>query len=124
MPQNPNHTIVPKKSVTFVFTEKGYFAMKITDYAKLTAFLTWYVTGPRIEVDNFLTTFESVKGYNINPLATHDELVTGFLRFMKDQDVGVELYEEDKNTFGNWRKLELLDNGVGNYSYNSIPCNL
>jgi len=61
MPQNPNHTAVPKKSVTFVMTEKGYFAMKITDYAKLTAFLTWYVTGPRDDVGKFINDFKHKK---------------------------------------------------------------
>lgn len=105
-------------------TEKGYFAMKITDYTKLTAFLTWYVTGPRDDVGKFINDFKSEDVYNINPSATHDELVTGFLRFMKDQDVGVELYEGDKNTFENWRKLELVDSGNENYSFNPIPCNI
>ena len=46
-----------------------------------------------------------------------------FICFMKDKDVGVELYEGDKNTFGNWKKLELIDNGDETYNFNQIPCN-
>ncbi|WP_312343613.1 hypothetical protein [Chryseobacterium binzhouense] len=42
----------------------------------------------------------------------------------KDKDIGVELYEGNKDTFNNWKKLELVDNGNKNYSFNGTPCNL
>lgn len=68
--------------------------------------------------------FQDEDGYNIQHDSTHDELVTGFLRFIVDEDIGIDLYEGDKDTYQSWKKLELLDNGNGNFSFNEIPCNL
>ena len=126
-PANPNVSSTPKKSVIFVITDKGFFALKITDVLKLADFVAWYASNKKNETDDFkklMKKFLGKKAYNINPTATHDQQVTGFLRFMQDRDLGIELYEGDKNTFGNWKKLELIDSGNGNYNFNEIPCNL
>jgi hypothetical protein len=124
-PGNPYYITTPKKAIVFVITDKGYFALKITDLDKLRIFVNWYgnlTIGKRGEY--LVDVFQNEKEYNITPTATHDQQVTGFLRFMQDKDIGVELYEGNKDTFGDWKKLELVDNGNGTYGYSQTPCNL
>ena len=41
---------------------------------------------------------------------------------MNDYDLGVDLYEGDKNNFNNVKKLRLVDNGNGTFSFVSEPC--
>ena len=124
-PSNPYHTATPKKSVTFVLTEKGYFALKINDLVKLKAFVDWYIfTMNDTGRDLFnKKTFLDPEKYNILPKSSYAQQVTGFLRFMKDYDIGIELYEGNKDTYGDWKKLELIDNGDDTYNFNQIPCN-
>ncbi|CAD7808814.1 hypothetical protein CHRY9390_01893 [Chryseobacterium aquaeductus] len=124
-PGNPYYITTPKKAIVFVITDKGYFALKITDLEKLRLFVNWYGNLTEKETKKYMKdNFQKESEYNIRPTATHDQQVTGFLRFMQDKDIGVELYEGNKDTFGDWKKLELVNNGNGSYSYNSIPCNL
>lgn len=124
-PQSPIHNVIPKKSVTYVITNIGLFALKITDLSKLNAFVMNYGGWSENEIEKYMTdTFQNKEKYNIRHNSTHDEQVTGFLRFLKDQDIGIELYEGSKDTYQNWKKLELVNNGSGSYSFNEIPCNL
>lgn len=68
-------------------------------------------------------TFSNPKMYNITSNSSHDEQVTGFLRFIQDQDIGVDLYEGNADTFGEWKKLNLTENN-GTFGFNeSAPCN-
>ena len=123
-PANPNVSSTPKKSVIFVLTDKGFFALKITDVLKLADFVSWYYNMTEKKREEYIQgTYQDKKEYNIKPTSTKDQQITGFLRFMKDKDIGVDLYEGNKDTFGDWKKLELVDNG-GNFSFNEIPCNL
>ncbi|WP_312343568.1 hypothetical protein [Chryseobacterium binzhouense] len=124
-PNNPNASSTPKKSVIFVITDKGFFALKITDVLKLADFIVWYDNMTKEKKKKYMKDiFQDPDEYNIRPTATHDQQVTGFLRFIRDKDIGVELYEGNKDTFGSWRKLNLVDNGNKNYSFNETPCNL
>ena len=69
--------------------------------------------------DNF---FDPEK-YNILPTSTHDQQVTGFLRFLEDKDVGADIYEGNPVNNGEWRKLNLVNNN-GSFTYTQTPCNL
>ena len=123
---NPYRSDTPTKAIVMVPTKIGLFALKINDIDKLKAFIKKYMkdmTKKQTE-DYMKKTFQNPKEYNIRPTSTHDEQVTGFLRFMQDEDLGIDFFEGDKATLGNWRKLELVNNGNGNYSYNQTPCNL
>ena len=71
----------------------------------------------------FIWNFNTPKLYNITPNSTHDEQVTGFLRFIQDQDIGVDLYEGNEETFNGWKKLNLTESN-GSFSFTeSSPCN-
>jgi len=123
---NPYRTDTPTKAIVMVPTKIGIFALKINDIEKLKAFIKKYMKDWTVnQSKNFIEkVFQGEDKYNIRPTSTHDEQVTGFLRFMQDEDLGIDFYEGDKNTLGNWRKLELIDNGNESYSYNQISCNL
>jgi hypothetical protein len=43
---------------------------------------------------------QNPKKYNILPTSTRQEQVTGFLRFLQDQDIGIDLYVGNSDTFG------------------------
>jgi hypothetical protein len=51
--------------------------------------------------------FSNSKKYNITHTSTKLQQITGFLRFIKDKNIGVDLYEGDKDNFGAWKKLTL-----------------
>lgn len=124
-PQSPIYSTIPKKSVTFVITDKGFFALKIKDISKLKAFVTNYSGWSDKEIEKYMKdTFQNKEKYNIRYNSTHDEQVTGFLRFIKDEDIGIELYEGSRDTYQGWKKLELVNNGNGNFTFNEIPCNI
>lgn len=125
---NPYKKDKPINAIDLVITNIGLFALKITDMAKLDAFCTKYknmVKDPdKTKFEEFLEKFKGAKDYNIQPTSTYEEQVTGFLRFMQDEDLGIELYEGNKDTYGSWKKLQLVDNGTNVYTFTSIPCNL
>lgn len=125
LPQNPNYSAIPKKAVIYVITDKGLFALKINNLQKLKAYVIKYENMMKTgEAANYLKEmFQDEDGYNIQHDSTHDQLVTGFLRFIIDEDIGIDLYEGNKNTYQGWKKLELVNNGGGNYYFNEIPCN-
>jgi hypothetical protein len=124
-PQNPNVKFKPEKSIVFVNTNIGFFALKITDLEKLRLFCidfaSWNVG--KLE-DFFKTTYANEKKYNIRHNSTHDQQVAGFLRFIKDYNIGIEFYEGNKDTFGNWKKLTLKDNNNGTFGFTETPCPL
>ena len=125
---NPYKKDKPVNAIDIVITNIGLFALKITDMAKLNAFCIKYknmVENPDAqEFNKFLNKFKGAKDYNIQPTSTYEQQVTGFLRFMQDEDLGIELYEGDKDTYSNWKKLELINNGNGTFGINKTPCNL
>lgn len=123
-PQNPNVSTIPKKAVIFVITDKGFFALKINNLTKLQAFCVMYGGWSKEDTKKYMKrTFQNPKKYNITPNSSHDEQVTGFLRFMQDQDIGVDLYEGNADTFGEWKKLNLTENN-GTFSFTeTAPCN-
>lgn len=124
-PQNPYHKNIPEKAIVFVITKIGLFALKVNDLAKLQTFAVKYsnlvLSGRVTEYLN--KDFLHPERYNIRPTSTYDEQVTGFLRFMKDEDLGIDLYEGNKSDFGGWKKLSLIDNGNGAFSHSAVPCN-
>ncbi len=125
-PQNPNLSTIPKKSVIFVITDKGFFALKINDLAKLVAFTNSYRLWTKEKTDEYMKeVFQDPDVYNIRPESSHDDQVIGFLRFIEDQDIGIDLYKGDKNNFNNFSKLSLTNFGYGEepYSFVSTPCN-
>lgn len=120
---NPYTKPSPDKAFSFVITNKGYFLMKINDIQKLQTFVLDYKSWSLDKIKKYLAeTFQNPEQYNIRPESTREELITGFLRFLQDKDIGAELYEGDSNTFDNVKKLTLSDNGNGNYSFNEEPC--
>lgn len=123
-PDNPYHTSLPNKAIIYVITSKGLFSLKVNDLNKLKAFVQDYATWSFDETNDYMKQkFQNPNQYNITPTSTHDEQVTGFLRFMQDKDLGVDLFEGNKDTFGDWKKLTLVSDGSGNYSTRPIPCN-
>ena len=126
-PDNIYKKTKPEKSIALVITKIGVFAMKINDLAKLDAFVTKYksiVANGKEAIREYLNKkFSNPEEYNILPSSTHDEQVTGFLRFIKDEAIGIDLYEGNKNNFDGWKKLSLQDNGNGTFSQTAEPCN-
>lgn len=121
--QNPNRSTTPKKAVIFVITDKGFFALKINNLTKLQAFCIDYASWSKERTEKYMKEhFQDPEEYNITPTSTKQEQITGFLRFMQDQDIGIDLYEGNKDTFGNWNKLDLTENN-GNFTYTPTPCN-
>lgn len=131
-PQNPYRVDTPDKALVYVITTQGFFALKINDFSKLEAYAKWYsdmalndVLNKTDDVDKHIDNFFSnPKEYNITHTATHDQTVIGFLRYIKDQNIGIDLYEGNKDTYANWKKLTLKANADGTYSYNEEPCPL
>lgn len=126
-PSNIYKKTKPEKAISVLITKMGIFAMKINDLSKLNNFVTEYksivASGPE-KVKLYLDEkFSNPHEYNILPSSTHDEQVTGFLRFLKDKDIGIDLYEGNKNNFDGWKKLSLHDNGNGTFSHTAEPCN-
>ena len=110
-------------------TKIKYFMIEtnITDTStlglKLDTFIKDYGTWSKAKTIKYMEdTFQNDEQYNILPTSTHDEQVTGFLRFMQDKDLGIELFEGNKSDFGGWKKLSLQSNGGNNYSFTSTPC--
>uniref|UniRef100_UPI002FC9C70F hypothetical protein n=1 Tax=Chryseobacterium aquaticum TaxID=452084 RepID=UPI002FC9C70F len=124
-PENVNQKPTPQKAVMLVTTKIGLFALKINDFAKMKAFLSKYMLMSKEEKEDYVKKnfFDSEK-YNIFPTSTHDEQVTGFLRFLKDEEVGADMYEGNPANNGDWKKLDLLKNTNGTYSFTQTPCNL
>jgi hypothetical protein len=121
--QNPYAKATPEKAFVFVLTNKGYFQMKINDKQKLQDFVLDYKTWSKDDIKEYLADiFQNPDVYNIRPTSTREEIITGFLRFMQDKDLGVDLYEGDSNTFDNVKKLTLVDNGNGSFSFDAEPC--
>lgn len=122
-PDNPNYKPLPEKTFVNVLTNKGYFLMKINDMQKLKTFIQQYASWSLSEINEFLNKhYQNKDRYKILPTSTKEELIIGFLRFMNDYDLGVDLYEGDKNNFNNVKKLRLVDNGNGTFSFVSEPC--
>jgi hypothetical protein len=125
LPDNPWRSDVPKKAIIFVTTNRGLFALKINDITKLQAFWNDYLLWDQLKsVEFFYQKFHHKDKYNILPTSSHDEQVKGFLRFMQDYDIGVDLYEGNQSNYLNWRKLNLVNNGNNNFSFTETPCNL
>ena len=122
-PQNPVKSLLPIKSIIFVTTDKGFFALKIKDLDGLKAFVNKYGNWTKDERDDFINkAFHGKDKYNIRHESTYEEQVSGFLRFIQDESIGIELYEGNKTTMGDWKKLELLNNGT--FGFKKIPCNI
>ncbi|MFY1045410.1 hypothetical protein [Chryseobacterium sp. GP-SGM7] len=128
---SPYRSDFPKKTIMYVITDQGFFAIKINDFNKLASFSKWWsdmvisdLNNGTEKVNEYMKrNFSKPDKYNISHTSTKEQQIKGFLRFIKDKNIGIDLYEGDKNSFGDWKKLELIDNGSGNYSYNPIPCN-
>jgi hypothetical protein len=108
-PDNPFKVYIPINAIVFVITDKGFVALKINDFSKLSAYATWWSdmvmsdlnTGTEDTKKYIERTFSNPDKYNITHTATHNQQVTGFLRFIKDKDIGIDLYEGNKDTYGN-----------------------
>lgn len=124
-PQNPNQKPNPEKAVMLVITKIGLFAIKISDLAKMKAYISKYMLWSDDQKKKYVKdNFFNNKKYNILPTSTHDQQVTGFLRFLQDMEVGADLYEGNPATYGDWKKLNLVKNTNGTFSYNQTPCTL
>lgn len=129
---NPYRINLPRTTLTYVITDKGLFALKINDLNKLKIYAKWYSdlvmndinSGSKDVEDHMTTLFSNPQKYNITHTSTHDQTVTGFLRYIKDQNIGIDLYEGNIDTYGNWKKLTLKTNADGTFSYNEEPCPL
>jgi hypothetical protein len=122
-PLNPNKSRAPFKSAIFVITNKGLFALKINDLSKLQSFYNWFGNMSPLDKEAYLlSAFSNPKIHNITPKSTRIELITGFLRFIDDLDIGVDLYEANATTFSGWNKLDLIDNN-GVFTFSQTPCN-
>jgi len=124
-PQNPNVKFKPENSITFVNTNIGFFALKITDLEKLRLFCIDFASWNVGELKDFMDDkYKNAEKYNITHSSTHDQQITGFLRFIKDYNIGIEFYEGNKDTFGNWKKLSLKINSNVTFGFIETPCPL
>lgn len=123
--QNPNQKPTPEKAIVLVTTKIGLFALKINDFVKMKAYISKYMLWSNKQKEKYIKdNFFNRKKYNIFPTSTHDEQVTGFLRFLQDMEVGADIYEGNPTNNGEWKKLNLVENTNGTYSYTQTPCTL
>lgn len=128
---NPYREDFPKKVIMYVITDKGLFALKINDFNQLKTFATWWSDMVLSDKNNGTTKvedyvnkeFSNSEKYNISHTSTKTQQITGFLRFIKDKNIGIDMYEGNKDTYGDWKKLTLKPYTGGEYSYNEEPCN-
>lgn len=128
---NPHRSDFPKKTIMYVITNRGLFAMKINDFNKLYTFAKWWSDMVMSDVNNGTEDskkytedhFSNPEKYNITNTSTKEQQIKGFLRFIKDKNIGIDLYEGDKESFGGWKKLTLKTNLDGTFSYSEEPCN-
>ncbi|AYN00266.1 hypothetical protein EAG08_07965 [Chryseobacterium sp. 3008163] len=124
-PQNPNVKFKPENSITFVNTNIGFFALKINDLEKLRLFCIDFASWNIGKLEKFMRdTYKNSDQYNITHNSTHDQQITGFLRFIQDYNIGIEFYEGNKDTFGDWKKLTLKNNSNGTFGFTETPCKL
>lgn len=123
-PTNPYGSLYAEKSVNFVITNIGLFAIKINDLSKLEAYMVKY--GQKREIDELenYNKKEIQEKYKIMPTSSHDEQVIGLLRLINDEQIGIDFYEGNPENYNNWKKLELVNNGNNTFSYNEVPCDL
>ena len=109
-----NSPIKDEEFATYLTCNEGNYALKITDFQKLQTFA--------LKVKTFETFKDKIdKFYKEKNMVHGEEKVKqniGFLKLMKEYDIGVDYYEGDDN-FENWKKLELN----GNNPPTELPCN-
>lgn len=121
--QNPNNTATPEKSVVYLISNIGFFALKINDIAKFQAYCVKWMNFSDEQKKNFVdNVFSHPNGYNITHNSPYLQQVKGFLRYLQDEDMGVDLFEGETNTYGGWKKLSLNSDGNANFTINSVPC--
>ncbi|MFD2891275.1 hypothetical protein ACFS5J_04520 [Flavobacterium chuncheonense] len=98
----------------YLVCDEGNYAIKLTDLMKLQVFTLVYKTNIpyREKVNKFYLDNNMAHGKPKN------EQNIGFLKFLKNFQLGIEYYEADEN-FENWKKLEL--NSSEN-DINKTPC--
>ncbi|CAD7808802.1 hypothetical protein CHRY9390_01891 [Chryseobacterium aquaeductus] len=122
---NPYRKNTPENSIVFVTTNIGFFALKITDLEKLRLFCIDFASWNVGEVKDFMDKkYKNIEQYNITHNSTHDQQITGFLRFIQDYNIGIEFYEGNKDTLGGWKKLTLKNNSNGTFGFTETPCPL
>jgi hypothetical protein len=109
-----NSKVKKDELVQYLVCEEGNFALKIEDMDRLRLFEILYKSNQSFhdEVNTF---------YDENKIK-HGESKTiqniGFLKFLENYNLGVELYEAD-DAYSNWKKLELNKSGT---DIKEIPC--
>jgi hypothetical protein len=87
----------------FVTTDRGTFALKLTDKQAIIDLANYIVNNE----EDALRTFESKVKYG----QSKNKQIKGLLNFFKEKTgTGIELYESDSN-FENWKKKSLDENG-------------
>ncbi|WP_298511375.1 hypothetical protein [uncultured Kordia sp.] len=93
--------------VSYLVCNEGNYALKISDDTKLYNFALKYATNAK-----YRRTIE--KFYNDNNIThgkTKNDQNKGFLKLLKDEDIGVRFYEADAN-YQNWKELILDKSGA------------
>ena len=91
---NPYGTMNAENSINFVITKIGLFAVKINDLSKLEAFMVKYGSiglNPE-KKENYFENIIQAK-YNLLSNSTNNEQITGFLRLIEDEKMGIDFYE-------------------------------
>ncbi|WP_396153209.1 hypothetical protein [Flavobacterium sp.] len=98
----------------YLVCDEGNYALKVSDIDKLYNFVVEYESNATFK--DFVDKFYKEK--NISHGKPKQDQNIGFLKLLKEYDIGVEYYEADEN-FENWKKLELDNN---NENINETPC--
>jgi hypothetical protein len=93
---------------TLVTKHQTTYAYQITDKNKFIAFYESYLkVGGKVEI--FAEQF--LDKYKIKLESTNTENETGFVKLIRDYDLGITLFRGDYNNFNSWKKLTIDKNG-------------
>lgn len=114
MAEQQQSPVTQEEFASYVICDEGIYAIKITDINKLYNFALKYGTDDVF----FLEINEYYKKKNISHGKEKQLQNIGFLKLLKDYDIGIEYYES-YNNFENWKKLELNEDET---YINETPC--
>lgn len=112
--ENYSSLVTKEEFASYLVCKEGNYSIKINNFEKLYNFATKYAN------DNEFS-LKINKYYEINNMIHGKDRQLqniGFLKLLKEFDLGIDYYEADSN-FENWKKLKLNDEET---DVNETPC--
>lgn len=112
--QQQNSPVTKTEMASYLVCDEGNYVLKISNYSKLYLFANKYIYDANFKnkIDKFYKEKNIIHGKPKN-----DQNI-GFLKLLKEYDIGVKIFESDQN-FENWSELELNSNAN---DINKKPC--